>query len=330
MLKKMIVSGMFIVMLCSQPGFAKEPLQPLTIRLNWIANVEFAGVLLAKKRGWYEKAGIDLTIKAWETDKSPIEEVIAGKAQIGVAEGADLIKAQAEGKKIKAIAAKFQKTPYCLVSKKKQGIKTLKQLKGKKVGIYDPSAILMLKIVLADAGMKYDDIIPVEIGWDVQALLDDKIDVHPGFMNDEPRIIKEKGFEANVIPAFKHGYDFYAGVYFVADTIIQKQPKLIQTFLNVTLRGWREAFKNPEETAKMIVTEYHTEGSVKQQTESLKIFHTLAMVGTAGGDNMIGIMEGRFWARGVDILYKYKQIDKKIPATDLFTLEFLKKVTTTR
>ncbi len=108
--------------------------------------------------------------------------------------------------------------------------------------------------------------------------------------------------------------------------MIEKQPQLIQAFLNVTTRGWREAFKNPEETARMIVAKYFPEGSVPQQIESLKIFHTLATVGLVLGDNMIGIMEGRFWAKGVDILYKYKQIDKKIPATVLFTLEFLKNV----
>jgi len=326
----MVILGTFIVVLYSGQGFAKEPPRPLTIQLNWIANVEFAGVLLAKERGWYEDAGIDLTIKTWKSGLSPIEEVISGKTQIGVAEGADTIKARSKGKKIRAIAAKFQKTPYCLVSKKKQGIKIPEQLRGKRVGFYDPSATLMIKIVLADAGMKYDDIIPVKIGWDIQALLDDRIDVHPGFMNDEPRLMKEKGYETHVIPAFKYGYDFYAGVYFVTDTMIEKQPQLIQAFLNVTMRGWNEAFKTPQATSRMIVAKYFPEGSVPQQTESLKIFHTLATVGLALGDNMIGIMEGRFWARGVDILYKYKQIDKKIPATDLFTLEFLKNITMSR
>ncbi len=330
MLKKIIIFGTFIVMLCSAQGFAKEPLQPLTIQLNWMANVEFAGVLLAKEQGWYEDAGIDLTIKEWASGLSPIEEVIAGKAQIGVVEGADIIIARSKKKKIRAIATKFQKSPTCLISKKKLGIKTPEQLRGKRVGIYHPSVILMIKIVLADAGMRYDDIIPVEVGWDIQSLLDDRTDVHPGYMNDEPLSIKEKGYETNVIPAFKHGYDFYGEVYFVTDTMIQKRSELIQAFLNVTMRGWRKAFKTPLETAQMIVAKYFPKGSVPQQTESLKIFHTLATVGIAGGDNMIGIMEERFWAQGVDILYKYKQIDKKIPATDIFTLEFLKRITMTR
>jgi len=114
---------LLIVALCSGQGFAKEPPQPLTIRLNWVTNVEFAGILLAKERGWYEEAGIDLTIRGWETGLDPIEEVVAGKSQVGMAGGADIIKVRTKGKKIRAIAVQFQKTPYCLISKKKTGDK---------------------------------------------------------------------------------------------------------------------------------------------------------------------------------------------------------------
>ncbi len=112
--------------------------------------------------------------------------------------------------------------------------------------------------------------------------------------------------------------------------MIQKQPELIQAFLNVTMRGWREAFKTPQTTAQMIITEYYPEGSVKQQTESLKIFHILATVGIAVGDNMIGIMDKDYWQKGVAVLHKFNQIDKKIPAENLFTLKFVKNTFTSK
>ena len=315
---------LLIVAICSGHGIAKEPPQPLTIQLNWLANVEFAGVLLAKERGWYEDAGIDLTIRRWETGLDPIEEVVAGKAQIGVAEGADIIKARSGGKKISAVATQFQKSPLCLISKKKQGIKTPEQLRGKRVGINHPAAILMIKIVLADVGMKYDDIVPVEVGWDIQPLLSDKTDVYPGYMNNEPLSMKEKGYEVNVIPAFRHGYDFYSEVYFVTDTMIRKQPDMVRKFLDATLRGWKEAFRDPAATAKLIVEKYYPQGSVSQQTESLKVFKFLATLGE--GRQFPGWMEKEYWKKGIDILHKFKQIDRKVPADDVFTLEFLESV----
>ena len=314
---------LLIVAICSGQGIAKEPLQPVTVRLNWVTNVQFAGVMLAKERGWYEEAGIDLTIRGWETGLSPLEEVIAGKAQIGMAEGANMIKARSERKKIRAIAAQFQKSPFCLISKKKQGIKTPEQLRGKRVGIYHPTDTFMIKIILADTGMKYDDIVPVEVG-DFQSLLDDRTDVVPGYMNNQPLTMKEKGYEANVIPAFKHGYDFYSGVYFVTEAMIRKQPDMIRKFLDATLRGWEEAFRDPAATAKLVVEKYYPEGSVSQQTESLKVFKFLARL--SEGKKRLGWMEKEYWAKGIDILHKFKQIDKKIPADDVFTLEFLDSV----
>ena len=43
------------------------------------------------------------------------------------------------------------------------------------------------------------------------------------------------------------------------------------------------------------------------------------------GEGLLGLMEEEFWAKGVDILYTYQQIEEKIAAKDLFTLQFLKK-----
>ena len=208
---------LLIVAICSGHGIAKEPPQPVTIQLNWVTNVQFAGVLLARERGWYEEAGIDLTVRGWKPGVSPIAEVTAGRAQIGVAEGDVLIKAGVNGNALKAIATQSQKTPFCLMSKKSLGIKTPEQLKGKTVGINSHESVVMTKIVLASKGLEYKDIKTVQTEWDIAPLINDKIDVYAAFMNDEPLTMKEKGYETNVIPAFKYGYDFYSGVYFVTD-----------------------------------------------------------------------------------------------------------------
>ncbi|MDM8551375.1 ABC transporter substrate-binding protein [Desulfobacterales bacterium HSG2] len=313
-----------IVAMCVGQGIAKEPLQPVTIQLNWVTNAEFAGILLAKDRGWYEEAGIDLTVKGWEAGIDPIDEVVTGKALIGVTEGSDIIKARVNEKKIRATAVQFQKSPFCLVSKKSLGIETPEQLTQKKIGTNTAAGILMTKIVLANAGLKYNDITPVRIGWDIQVLFDDKIDVYPGYMNNEPLTMKEKGYETNVIPAFKYGYDFYSEVYFVTDTMIQKRPDLIRKFLDATLRGWKEAFNDLAGTAKLVVEKYYPEGSVRQQTESLKVFKFLARLGE--GRKYLGWMEEEYWAKGIDILHKFRQTDRKIPAADVFTLKFLESV----
>jgi len=285
--------------------------------------VQFAGILLAKERGWYREAGIDLTIKGWEQGISPIDEVLSGKAQVGVADASKLVESRINGAEIRAVMTAFQKSPSCIMSKKERGIETVRQLVGKKIGVNNPEAEVMIRIMMKNQGLGYKEIIPVKVGWDLQPLIDDKIDAFVAFMNNEPLIMRKQGHEINVIPGFKYGYDFYAGICFMTETMISEQSDLSRKFVNVTLRGWRETFRDMEATAKLVVEKYYPRGTVAHQTESLKVFKYLATVGV--GKSLIGFMEERIWEKGIDTLHKFGQIEKKIPATDVFTLVFLKK-----
>ena len=46
-----------------QPSAQAEPLFPLTVQLDWIENAQFAGLLVAKEKGWYTQQGLDVTIE---------------------------------------------------------------------------------------------------------------------------------------------------------------------------------------------------------------------------------------------------------------------------
>ena len=303
---------------------ATEQLQLLTIQLHWIPNVEFAGLILAKEHGWYEEAGIDLRINAVKSGIVSVDEVLAGRAHIGVAEGATLIEARADRKPVKAIAAQFQTSPQCLISKKDLGIDGPEKLVGKKVGIKNTSGVTMLTFLLASQGLSFEDIIPIRVGLELQPLIDDEIDVFSGYLTNEPLLMKALGYEVNVIPAYQYGFDFYGSVYFVQEAMLEEQPDVLEKFLKVTFRGWREAFRDPVAAAQCIVEHYYSEGEVQQQTEELKLYRFLATRGV--GEKLFGFMQDAVWTKGIEILYQSGQIDHKIAATELFSLELLKRI----
>lgn len=320
--RKIILLSICLMLLFTMKQHASEtPRQPLILQLNWIPNVQFAGVLFAQQRGWYQEAGVDLTVKGWEEGLSTVTEVVSGNAHIGIIEGVELIRAKTENLAIKAFAVDFQKSPFCLMSKQEQRIERPEQLVGKKIGIDSSETELMLRIVLASQGLQFQDITPVPVGWDLQPFIENKVDVYPAYMNDQPLIMKEQGYNVTYLPAFKYGYDFYSGVYIATETLIQQQPDLLLNFIAVTLRGWKEAFRDPAATAQMIIENYYPEGSVQQQTESLKLFRMLATVGE--GKKYLGWMEEDAWAKGVDLLYKLEHIDQHVLVQDLLTMEFL-------
>ena len=210
------------------------------------------------------------------------------------------------------------------MSKKSLNITKPEDLKGKRIGINNSDSALVTTIVLANRGLKYEDILPVQAYWDLQPLIDDQFDAYLAFMNNEPLTMKERGYEVTYLPAFQYGYDFYSSVYFVTDALLQEQPELLRTFLEVTLRGWVEAFKDPAAAAALIVEKYVPDASVAQQTESLKMFQTLVTLGE--GKKFFGWMGADFWGKGIEILSKFQQIEKTIPAEDVFTMDVLNAV----
>jgi NitT/TauT family transport system substrate-binding protein len=307
------------------PAAAEDALQPLTVQLSWRTNVQFAGILTANAHGWYAEAGIELTVKERVEDLDVIEEVLAGNADIGIATGgAEVIRARVAGHPIKAIATQFQKAPLCFVSKQARGIETPEDLRGQRIGLKTGSAELALRIILADQGIGYDEVTVVKIGWGLDPLLNEEVDAMQAYMNNEPLVLQNMGQAVNYIPAFKYGYDFYSGVYTTTDALIAEQPELLQTFLDITLRGWKEAFQTPDEAAQRIVDRYYPDGDVAHQTESLKLFRMLATIGD--GQKFLGWMNADTWQNGIDKLHEFQHIEQSVAAETIFTPQFLERI----
>ena len=322
MKKTWMISLVTLIGLCGQAA-AEDALFPLVVRFHWLANVEFAGILVAKERGWYEEVGLDVTLKGWEFGVSFVDEVVEGKAHIGTQEGAGMILARAKGLPLKTFATQFQRSPLCLASKQALGLTTPESLKGKRIGYQEEQGLMMIHLLLKSAGMTADDAQLVKIGWDLDPILKDDVDAFVSYMTNQPLILKEQGHPMNIIPAYQYGYDFYSGIYFAHEQFLKEHPDVAQKFLDATLRGWREAFAHPEETAKMVVEKYYPDGSVTQQTEELKIYEFLATMGV--GKDFVGMMGDLIWQKGIDIMREQQQITESMPAQDLFTMDFLKK-----
>jgi NitT/TauT family transport system substrate-binding protein len=72
-----------------------EPLFPLTVQLDWIENAQFAGLLVAKEKGWYAQQGLDVTIEPVNrTTLDTVGPVVKGRNVIGCADGMVLLQAR--------------------------------------------------------------------------------------------------------------------------------------------------------------------------------------------------------------------------------------------
>ena len=59
-------------------------LEKVSLQLRWLHQAQFAGFYMAKEKGFYREAGLDVTIHPGGNNKPPIQEVLNRKADFGV------------------------------------------------------------------------------------------------------------------------------------------------------------------------------------------------------------------------------------------------------
>ena len=108
-----------------------RPLVPVDVQLDWKANAQFAGLLLAKENGWYAEAGLDVSIHPNDFKRSYLDVVASSDHTVGSSESRSLVAARGRGMPVRAVATIFQGSPIVLLSKRTRGINTVSNLREK-------------------------------------------------------------------------------------------------------------------------------------------------------------------------------------------------------
>jgi NitT/TauT family transport system substrate-binding protein len=114
-------------------GAGSQKLTKVTLQLKWVTQAQFAGYYAAKAKGYYQAAGLDVTIKPGGTNIIPEQVVAGGQAQFGIDWLSSLMLSRAKGIPLTSIAQVFNKSGLTLLTWKDTGLNTVAELRNKKV-----------------------------------------------------------------------------------------------------------------------------------------------------------------------------------------------------
>ena len=123
---KIIRAGCFTLLaLQLLPGSALAA-DKVILQLKWFHQFQFAGYYAAVEKGFYAEEGLEVELRERDPDhtKFPIDAVLAGDAQFGIADSL-LIVERLQGSPIVTLAAIFQHSPLALITLKESGINRL-------------------------------------------------------------------------------------------------------------------------------------------------------------------------------------------------------------
>jgi diguanylate cyclase (GGDEF)-like protein/PAS domain S-box-containing protein len=252
----------------------RSPLTPITLQLKWRHQFQFAGYYAAIAQGYYKEAGFNVKLKEASAQINPIDEVLSGRSDFGIA-NSELMLYHLNGEPVIAIAAIIQHSPVVLMSIKASNILSPQDLIGKKlmypIGDYGANTLG----ILLKEGIQKSQIESIPLSYDIEDLITHKVDAMVGYVTDQPFLLQARGLEYNLIDPRTYGIDFYGDVLFTHQKLVEDSPEKVERFKAATLKGWRYAIEHADEMIDLILREYPTlktkQALVYEAQETIKL-----------------------------------------------------------
>ncbi len=201
----------------------------LTVLLDWFVNPDHAPLVVAKEGGFFDRAGLDVDIIAPSDPSAPPRLVAAGKADIAVTYQPDLMLNVKEGLPLTRIGTLIETPLNCLIVLDSGPIKTLADLKGKKIG-YSVASLQSAYIneYLKSAGLTEKDVTLVNVNFNlVAALMAGQVDaVIDGYRNVELIQLNLEGHPARAFYPEENGIPIYDELIYVTRNALRNDPRM--------------------------------------------------------------------------------------------------------
>lgn len=277
----------------------------LTFQLNWVAGGPNAGFAAAVGEGYYKDAGLDVTIVQGNGSGNTAQLVASGRASVAYADAVAVSQLIAKGAPMKIVSTVYQSNPNQVSALKKTGIKSPKDLAGKKVGVPSGSSqTTMLPLFLKANGLKESDMTLLNMppAAMVPSLLQGQVDAILGSMDAYQIQLEAQGAQTDNYRFADFGVPTVSTSIFASEGFIKENPDVLRKFIAASLKGWSFALDNPQKTIQHVKAVF-PEVNEKLATAELAAITPLFC---SGGAKFIGKAEDAHWTRTQELLSEVK------------------------
>ena len=133
LLRAVAIAGVTIACLQGTPAEAQK--RDVSFRLDWIYQGPNAGFMVAKDKGFYDEAGLNVDMGPGKGSGSTAQLIASKTSQFGFADGFVVGAGVAKGMELAMVGAIYRRNPTAAIVLAESGIKTPKELEGKTIGI---------------------------------------------------------------------------------------------------------------------------------------------------------------------------------------------------
>ena len=303
----------------------QSKLRPVSMRLDWLFQGPNVGFIVAKEKGYYEKAGLDVTIGAGKGSGSTAQLTANKDAQFGFSDGYVVGNGVSKGMNITMVASIYRRNPTAVVVLQESDIKSVKDLEGKTVAIPTGATQFQqwpafvkgcglngskITVVNVDpAGMA-----PALITGKVQAIATYAQGGVPGIEIQGKKNVRLMWYADCGVNAVSNGI-------IVHNDLLKEDPGLIRTFVEPSIRGFLYGRHQPDEMAAIVKKYAESTDPRTTKREAELSWANWLTPNTMG--KPLGWMSDKDWAATVEVLKQYGGVTAPLDARKLYTNDFV-------
>ncbi len=244
-------------------------LEKVSLQLDWKYQFEFAGFIMAKEKGFYENAGLDVDLLEYQAGIDTVEQVLTHKNNYGIHNSSVIIH-EGELQPVVLLATYYQQSPLIFVTSK--DIKSPKDLIGKTVmGTKDELKYSSLALLLNHFFVTPSNTHFTEHSFNIEDFIQHKVDAMSAFRTNQLFELDQLNIEYNIIDPADFGFFMSAVNLFTSREEALQHPERTRKFIDASNQGWTYALEHPRETISVIYNQYSQRKTVAALTHEVAV-----------------------------------------------------------
>jgi NitT/TauT family transport system substrate-binding protein len=304
---------------------AATALKPVTFTLDWLYQGASVGFLLAKDKGYYSDAGLDVSISPGKGSGTTAQLVASKATQIGFADGYVVGNSIAKGMAIKTVASIYRRDPAALMVLADSPIKSPKDLEGKTVAMTAGSAQFQQWPAFSKGAgvdpskIQIINIDPAGVG---PALVSGKVDAIGGYVfSYAPSIEIRAKKKLRIFWFADYGVTVVSNGVIVHQDTLKNNPDIIRAFVPATIKGFLYGRQHMDEAVATVKKYQPTADPGVAKLEFELGWQTWVTPNTKG--KPLGWGSDADWAGTIAVLKQYGGVTAPLTTAQLYTNEFV-------
>jgi NitT/TauT family transport system substrate-binding protein len=300
--------------------------ETIKLRLDFFTAAIHSPYFLALERGWYKKAGLDVTIEDGSGSINTTQLVDAGNFDLGEVSLGAMAPGRAKGLNVISIASYLRQGSIGILTKQSLGVKSLKDLEGKKV-LYTAASMEgpFIERLFTSNGVPLDKVNllnvdgPSKIGMYLAGQTDGLVSDIPGMM-----AIAIGQVPSDALPFSAYGlYIPSFGLIARTDTLKTKA-KAIKAFNSISCAAWKYIMDGHDEEAVTATMAQRPNSPSKPAALREQLAQYRKFLTTPATENLPTCFQSATdWAKAIKGMEDAKVIPAGTKPSDYFTNDYI-------